>query len=191
MRVQTDTASVLHETIEYIKFLHDQVGVSVCVRMRVLPWFHTFNHSTSLKPEAPALARFLHTNHQKGTDRSTKASCIDIVLFAPCFLQVLSAPYLKNNDHHQGPHLKVGTSVTVQACMLAACLLALLFIVMDHGTCWTESTVQVCWWLYMRACVRAFGFRAQVLTSPRTTAMARYRSRAGGCAWSRYRARSR
>jgi hypothetical protein len=25
-RVQTDTASVLHETIEYIKFLHDQVG---------------------------------------------------------------------------------------------------------------------------------------------------------------------
>lgn len=25
---QTDTASVLHETIEYIKFLHDQVGVS-------------------------------------------------------------------------------------------------------------------------------------------------------------------
>jgi hypothetical protein len=29
-RVQTDTASVLHETIEYIKFLHDQVGVSVC-----------------------------------------------------------------------------------------------------------------------------------------------------------------
>ncbi|CAD6259467.1 unnamed protein product [Miscanthus lutarioriparius] len=42
---KTDTASVLHETIEYIKFLHDQVGV-------------------------------------------------------------LSAPYLKNNDHHQGPHLK-------------------------------------------------------------------------------------
>jgi hypothetical protein len=37
MRVQTDTASVLHETIEYIKFLHDQVGVSVCVRVRVLP----------------------------------------------------------------------------------------------------------------------------------------------------------
>lgn len=30
MCVQTDTASVLHETIEYIKFLHDQVGVSVC-----------------------------------------------------------------------------------------------------------------------------------------------------------------
>jgi hypothetical protein len=29
MCVQTDTASVLHETIEYIKFLHDQVGVSV------------------------------------------------------------------------------------------------------------------------------------------------------------------
>jgi hypothetical protein len=26
--VQTDTASVLHETIEYIKFLHNQVGVS-------------------------------------------------------------------------------------------------------------------------------------------------------------------
>ncbi|KAG8066383.1 hypothetical protein GUJ93_ZPchr0004g38391 [Zizania palustris] len=26
---KTDTASVLHETIEYIKFLHDQVGVSV------------------------------------------------------------------------------------------------------------------------------------------------------------------
>ena len=25
---QTDTASVLHETIEYIKFLHEQVGVS-------------------------------------------------------------------------------------------------------------------------------------------------------------------
>ena len=37
MRVQTDTASVLHETIEYIKFLHDQVGVSVCgARVRVL-----------------------------------------------------------------------------------------------------------------------------------------------------------
>jgi len=31
MRVQTDTASVLHETIEYIKFLHDQVGVSARV----------------------------------------------------------------------------------------------------------------------------------------------------------------
>jgi hypothetical protein len=33
MRVQTDTASVLHETIEYIKFLHDQVGVSVASTM--------------------------------------------------------------------------------------------------------------------------------------------------------------
>lgn len=26
---QTDTASVLHEAIEYIKFLHDQVNVSI------------------------------------------------------------------------------------------------------------------------------------------------------------------
>jgi hypothetical protein len=37
MRVQTDTASVLHETIEYIKFLHDQVGVSVAISTMIFP----------------------------------------------------------------------------------------------------------------------------------------------------------
>lgn len=42
--VQTDTASVLHETIEYIKFLHDQVGVSAPSSGNILFYPSPFNH---------------------------------------------------------------------------------------------------------------------------------------------------
>jgi hypothetical protein len=125
MRVQTDTASVLHETIEYIKFLHDQVGVSVCVC--VCEYYHDSPPLiiAHLKPEAPALARVFYT-------RIIRRGLIDrLVALTWCCLrlvslQVLSAPYLKNNGHHQVPHLKVGasTSVTVQVCMLHARLLS-------------------------------------------------------------------
>jgi len=45
LHVQTDTASVLHETIEYIKFLHEQVGVSAIDLAAAALWsFKGFNH---------------------------------------------------------------------------------------------------------------------------------------------------
>jgi hypothetical protein len=144
-----------------------------------------------LKPEAPALARVFYTRIiRRGLIDLPELAALTWCCLRLVSLQVLSAPYLKNNGHHQVPHLKVGasTSVTVQVCMLHARLLSFSL-----------------WWIMVLAelnqlfkcadgfiCVRAFRFRAQVLTSPRTTAMpARYHSRAGGCAWSRYPARSR
>ncbi|CAL5025264.1 unnamed protein product [Urochloa decumbens] len=174
---KTDTASVLHETIEYIKFLHDQVGVSARREYHDSP---PFNHSTS---EASTnshvfFIRIIRSSEHM-TDRSSELHltlCLRLVS-----LQVLSAPYLKNGHHHQVPHLKVHT-VTVHICRMLAppfhC----------DGSWYLLNDLFKCADRF--ACVRASRFRAQVPRNPRTV-MARYHSRAGGCAWSRYPARSR
>jgi len=135
-----------------------------------------FNHST---PGAPSIARFLHTNHQnKGLiDRQ---SCIDIV-FASCFCRPLVLHTWRTAIKCTCPSCRY--TVTVDIC----CMLGLLFIV--DGSWYLLNDLfcsSVCWSL----CMRASRFRAQVPRSPRTV-MARYHSRAGGCAWFRYPARSR
>jgi len=103
-----------------------------------------------LKPEAPAIARFLHTNHQKGTDRSKALTLCCLRLVS---LQVLSAPYLKNNGHHQVPHLKVGASTSVHCVSVhASCMHACSPFHCD-GSWYLLNCSSVLMALY--ACVRA------------------------------------
>ena len=136
-----------------------------------------FNHST---PGAPSIARFLHTNHQnKGLiDRQ---SCIDIV-FASCFCRPLVLHTWRTALKCTCPSWRY---------MYSHCAYMLHARSPFHcdGSWYLLNDLfcsSVCWSL----CMRASRFRAQVPRSPRTV-MARYHSRAGGCAWSRYPARSR
>lgn len=98
-----------------------------------------------------------------------------------CFLQALSAPYLKNGAH-QVPHLKV-LPVLDAACLLSFSAFWSITVLMID-LCVSSLFKPV---LMMASAIDLFRFRTQVLTSPST---ARYHWRAGGFVWCRYRARS-
>jgi hypothetical protein len=133
-----------------------------------------FNHST---PGASTNHTPFSPSSERRIDRSSELHWHRVCFL---FLQALSAPYLKNGHQVHVPQLKVHSHC---AYMLHAWS--------PFHSLWrimvlAEWSVQVCWSL----CMRASRFRAQVPRSPRTV-MARYHSRAGGCAWSRYPAPSR
>lgn len=78
---QTDTASVLHETIEYIKFLHDQVRVSLSTlsfrqidNLFSSPTSHTSNVLQVLS------APYLKKDHQTQQTKVTKLHIDELLL---------------------------------------------------------------------------------------------------------------
>lgn len=86
--LQTDTASVLQEAIEYIKFLHDQVRVRL------------FTIIFLLSRQPMIIIIFVLKVHHTFM----------------CVFQVLSAPYLKNG--HQMQQVKVTKNSLSIACFM-------------------------------------------------------------------------